>query len=108
LTPKLRAAWTGRLREPDLGRVWLICAGYAVVGYFAHTFGYSLELQGRNAFGDELVLVAPPEVGGKTVDFVELLARALRVHALHLEPTGHNVGAPQSTRNSDSRAAGIR
>jgi diamine N-acetyltransferase len=47
-----RAALTGLLREPTLGRVWLVCAGETVVGSIVLTFGYSLELLGRDAFVD--------------------------------------------------------
>jgi diamine N-acetyltransferase len=49
---KARAALTGLLREPTLGRVWLVCAGETVVGSIVLTFGYSLELLGRDAFVD--------------------------------------------------------
>jgi hypothetical protein len=49
---KARAALTGLLREPALGRVWLVCAGETVVGSIVLTFGYGLELLGRDAFVD--------------------------------------------------------
>jgi hypothetical protein len=49
---KARAALTGLLREPALGRVWLVCAGETGVGSIVLTFGDSLELLGRDAFVD--------------------------------------------------------
>jgi hypothetical protein len=39
---------TGLLRDPALVRVWLVCAEETVVGYIVLTFGYSLELLGRD------------------------------------------------------------
>jgi hypothetical protein len=52
-----RSALTGLLRDPALGRIWLVCAGESVVGYIVLTLGYSLELLGRDAFVDELFLL---------------------------------------------------
>jgi GNAT superfamily N-acetyltransferase len=54
---KSRAALTGLLRDPALGRVWLVCAGETVVGYIVLTFRYSLELLGRDAFVDQFFLL---------------------------------------------------
>jgi GNAT superfamily N-acetyltransferase len=91
-----RGALKGLLREPGLGRVWLVCAGKTVVGYIVLTFGYSLELLGRDAFVDEFFLLESYRGQGwgrKTMQFVEQAARELKVHAIHLEVTRHNTGA---------------
>ncbi len=93
---KARAAVTALLRDPALGRVWLVCAGETVVGYIVLTFGYSLELLGRDAFVDEFFLLESYRGKGwgrKTMQFVEQAARELDVHAIHLEVTRHNAGA---------------
>jgi GNAT superfamily N-acetyltransferase len=93
---KARAALTGLLREPVLGRVWFVCAGEILVGYIVLTFGYSLELLGRDAFVDEFFLLERYRGQGwgrKTMQFVEQAARELDVHAIHLEVTRHNAGA---------------
>jgi diamine N-acetyltransferase len=95
---KSRAALTGLLRNPAFGRVWLICAGETVVGYVVLTFGYSLELLGRDAFVDEFFLLESHRGRGWgriTMEFVEQAARALEVHAIHLEVTRQNSGAQQ-------------
>jgi diamine N-acetyltransferase len=95
---KAHAALAGLLRDPALGRVWLICAGENIVGYIVLTFGYSLELLGRDAFVDEFFLLESHRGQGwgrKTMEFVEQAARALEVHAIHLEVTRHNAGAHQ-------------
>ena len=68
-----RGALKGLLREPGLGRVWLVCAGKTVVGYIVLTFGYSLELLGRDAFVDEFFLLESYRGqgwGGKTMQLV--------------------------------------
>jgi GNAT superfamily N-acetyltransferase len=95
---KARTALTGLLRDPALGRVWLVCAGETVVGYIVLTFGYSLELLGRDAFVDEFFLLESHRgqgLGRKTMDFVEQAAKTLGVHAIHLEVTRHNLAAQQ-------------
>ena len=91
-----RVALTGLLRNPTLGRVWLVCEGETVVGYIVLTFGYSLELLGRDAFVDEFFLLESYRGKGwgrKTMQFVEQAAHELDVHAIHLEVTRHNAGA---------------
>jgi GNAT superfamily N-acetyltransferase len=95
---KARAALTGLLPDPTLGRVWLVCAGETAAGYIVLTFGYSLELLGRDAFVDEFFLLESHRGRGwgrKTLEFVEQAARTLGVHAIHLEVTRHNRGAQQ-------------
>ena len=93
---RARVALTGLLRNPTLGRVWLVCEGETVVGYIVLTFGYSLELLGRDAFVDEFFLLESYRGKGwgrKTMQFVEQAAHELDVHAIHLEVTRHNAGA---------------
>jgi diamine N-acetyltransferase len=95
---KSRVALTDLLLNPACGRVWLICDGETVVGYVVLTFGYSLELLGRDAFVDEFFLLESHRSQGwgrKTMEFVEQAARTLEVHAIHLEVTRHNSGAQQ-------------
>ena len=62
------------------------------------TFGYSLELLGRDAFVDEFFLLESHRGHGwgrKAMEFVEQAAQALEIHAIHLEVTRHNTGAQQ-------------
>jgi diamine N-acetyltransferase len=95
---KARAALTTLLRDPGLGRVWLILDGKAPIGYVVICFGYSLEWLGRDAFVDEFYLL--PEYRGhgwgrRTMAFVEDAARSLNVRALHLEVVRQNATALQ-------------
>jgi GNAT superfamily N-acetyltransferase len=52
--PRGEAALHALLADPSLGFALLAEAGGAVVGYVVVTFGFSLELGGRDAFIDEL------------------------------------------------------
>ena len=95
---KAGTALAGLLRDPALGCIWLIYVGHNAVGYVVLTFGYSLELLGRDAFVDELFLVESHRGQGwgrKTMEFVEQAARTLGVHAIHLEVTRRNADAQQ-------------
>jgi GNAT superfamily N-acetyltransferase len=95
---KAQVAVTGLLRDPQLGRIWLICAGENLVGYIVLTFGYSLELLGRDAFVDEFFIIENYRGRGwgrKAMQFVEEAARTFGVHAIHLEVTRHNASAQQ-------------
>jgi len=98
---RAETAVRGLLQDPALGGIWLICDREAVVGYVALTFGYSLELLGRDAFVDELFLLESHRRRGwgrQAVAFIEQAARALGVRALHLEVTQHNHNANQFYR----------
>jgi GNAT superfamily N-acetyltransferase len=98
---KARGALTALLRDPNLGRVWLILEGEAPVGYVVIAFGYSLEWLGRDAVVDQFYLL--PDYRGcgwgrKTMTLVEDAARSLNVRALHLEVVRQNAVALQVYR----------
>ena len=98
---KSRAALTTLLRDPNLGRAWLILDGEAPIGYVVIAFSYSLEWLGRDAFVDEFYLRQDYRGRGwgrKTMAFVEDAARALNVRALHLEVVRQNAAALQVYR----------
>ena len=93
---KARGALTTLLRDPNLGRAWLILDDAAPVGYVVIAFGYSLEWLGRDAFVDEFYLLEDYRGRGwgrKTMAFVEEAARLLNVRALHLEVVRQNAAA---------------
>jgi ribosomal protein S18 acetylase RimI-like enzyme len=98
---KASAVLTTLLRNPNLGRVWIILDAEAPVGYVVICFGFSLEWLGRDAFVDEFYLL--PEYRGhgwgrKTMAFIEDAARSLVVRALHLEVVRQNAAALQIYR----------
>ena len=103
---KARAALITLLRDPNLGRVWLILTNTngaekeierkLPVGYIVLCFGYSLEWLGRDAFVDEFYL--RPDYRGRgwgrnTMAFLEDAARSLNVTALHLKVMHQNTSA---------------
>lgn len=93
---KARVALTALLRDPTLGRAWLILDGDAAVGYVVLCFGYSLEWLGRDAFIDEFYL--QEEYRGRgwgraAMEFVEEAARAAGIRTLHLEVVRQNTKA---------------
>jgi GNAT superfamily N-acetyltransferase len=96
LTKIARGALEALVGDETLGRVWVIRAGGAAIGYVVLTLGYSLEYGGRDACIDELyVREAYRGQGGgsRTLSFVAEVCRALGVCALHLEVERANRGA---------------
>jgi len=93
---KAHIALTALLRDPQLGRAWLILDGEAPVGYIVLCFGYSLEWLGRDAFVDEFYLRESYRGRGwgrATMAFVEEELRALHITTLHLEVVERNAHA---------------
>ena len=90
---RTRVALEGLMCDPAFGYVWLIEADGEAIGYVALTLGYSLEYFGRDAFIDEIYIrenYRGRGIGGRTLQFVEVQARRLGVHALHLEVEREN------------------
>jgi ribosomal protein S18 acetylase RimI-like enzyme len=91
-----RHAIEGLLIDPDRGRLWVLGIETSVVGYLAVTFGWSLELGGRDAFVDELYL-APAHRGcgwgERMIALAEVACRMAGVRALHLEVERGNARA---------------
>lgn len=93
---KARAALRKLLRDPNLGRAWLILDGAEIAGYVVLCFGYSLEWLGRDAFVDELYLQEKYRGRGwgrLAMEFVEDAARKAGIRTLHLEVVHSNTHA---------------
>jgi diamine N-acetyltransferase len=76
------------LADPTLGGVWTVERDGEAIGYLVLTWGYSLEWGGRDAFVDELFLVAAERgrgIGRRAIDFALAECRARGIRALHLE-----------------------
>jgi ribosomal protein S18 acetylase RimI-like enzyme len=83
-----RECFEALVRDPSLGRAWLVCEGGEVAGYAVLTLGFSLEYRGLDAFVDDLYLRPAWRgrgLGGAALESVEATARSLGVRALHLE-----------------------
>jgi ribosomal protein S18 acetylase RimI-like enzyme len=85
---QLDAALRILLGDPSIGALWLIERDGAPVGYTMITFGFDLELGGRDAVLTE-IYIDPAERGRGTGNAALVLvadeARARGVHALHLQ-----------------------
>ena len=93
---KASTALKGLLRNPQFGRVWLICDQDSAAGYIALCFGYSLEWLGRDAFVDELYLrenYRGRGWGRAAMAFVEDAARNEGIRTLHLGVVPQNARA---------------
>ena len=91
-----RRALLGIVRDPSLGRVWVIEDGAQPIGYVILTLGYSLEYGGRDGFIDELFIAEGRRgrgAGRETMRFLDGVCRELGVRALHLEVERANLAA---------------
>ena len=89
------------IANPFFGRVFLLELDGEKVGYTVLTFGFSLEFHGRDAFVDELYLVAKHRghgIGKQTLDFLAEVCRAESIAALHLEVERANTIAQEVYR----------
>jgi ribosomal protein S18 acetylase RimI-like enzyme len=106
LEDRSAAALRELLRDPSLGRVWLIEAGAEVVGYAVLTFAYSLEFGGRVGVLDELYVkegFRGRGVGSAVLRLIEAVCPALGVRAVSLE-----VARDDSRAQAVYRKAGFR
>ena len=93
---KARAAFKLLLDNAQLGRVWLILADGAPVGYFVLTFGFSIEYGGRDAILDEIYIDERHRsrgLGTRALRLAEEACRESGVGALHLEVERWNTSA---------------
>lgn len=91
-----RAAVAPLLVDDRLGAVWAIDEQGKWIGYIALTWGYSIEMQGRDAFIDELFIRAAHRgrgIGTRVLEAAKARAVALGIRALHLEVDRHNAAA---------------
>ena len=82
----------------QLGCIWLILLDGTAVGYAALTFGFSLEVGGRDAFIDELFLIEAARgkgIGTRVMNFLKAEAQKSGLQALHLVVSRDNERAQQ-------------
>jgi diamine N-acetyltransferase len=76
------------LRDPSLGRVWIIAAEGVTVGYVVMAFDYSLEYRGRGAWVDEFFVRRSHRgkgIGTQALAFFCERAQALGASVVYLE-----------------------
>ncbi len=99
-----RNAVSPLLTDDTLGRIWLIYARGKVIGYIVITFGYSIELGGRDAYIDEFFISEPSRglgVGSKVIARIKAELAQYKVVALHLEVAKTNKQAQRFYANLD-------
>jgi len=104
---RIRSALGILLRDPSLGRVWIIHYDGEAVGHAILTFGYDLEFDGRQATITEL-FIAPAyrsrRLGCKMINVIEGTCRQLDIGALELQVERDNVRAQALYRRLGFRA----
>jgi len=81
------------LKNPHLGRCWLIHSDGEIVGYVILTFVFSFEYKGTIAFLDELYISSKARgkgIGKLALDFIYNEAVSLSLKIIYLEVEGHN------------------
>lgn len=83
------------------GRIFLFENDGEKIGYTVLTFSFSLEFHGRDAFVDELYIIANQRgrgIGKQALDFLAGVCRAEKIAALHLEVERANTIAQEVYR----------
>jgi GNAT superfamily N-acetyltransferase len=83
-----RRATARLLRDPMLGRAWMIVADRQSIGYIVMAFDYSLEYRGRGAWIDEFFVrrqFRGSGIGTRALEFFVAQAKELGVSVVHLE-----------------------
>lgn len=91
------------LTDDRLGGIWLLLAHQNPVGYLALTYGYSIELGGRDAFIDEFYVDEPHRGlghGHSALKTIQEIAKASGVRVLHLEVGRDNERAAKLYREA--------
>jgi len=81
------------LKNPHLGRAWMIYADGEIVGYVILTFVFSFEYKGTIAFLDELYIAEKARgkgIGKLALDFIHKEAISLSLKIIYLEVENHN------------------
>ncbi|MGB3518780.1 MAG: GNAT family N-acetyltransferase [Elainellaceae cyanobacterium] len=88
-----RPVLTEFLQNETYGQFWLVEANQAIAGYGIITFGYSLELGGRDALLDELYLRPAFQgqgLGSQMLELMETACRRQGIKVLSLVVDHHN------------------
>ncbi len=83
------------------GQIFLLENDGEKIGYMVLTFSFSLEFHGRDAFVDELYIVARQRgrgIGKQALDFLADVCRTEKIAALHLEVERTNTIAQEVYR----------
>lgn len=82
-----REAAQALVRNPSLGRIWMICLHSEVVGYIVLSFDYSLEYGGKCGWVDEFFVQREHRgkgIGSQALELFAEQARELGAKTVHL------------------------
>lgn len=95
------------LNDERLGGIWLLVIDQNPLGYLALTYGYSIELGGRDAFIDEFFIEEAHRgkgFGRAALRRIQEIAAAANLRVLHLEVGQHNTRAARLYRECGFQA----
>lgn len=84
------------IEKPEIGGLWVMRAGGAVIGYVAIAYGFSIVFGGRDAFLDEICIA--PEWRGQGIG-------AAAIEQLKSKLIGHDIKALHLEVNKDNHRA---
>jgi ribosomal protein S18 acetylase RimI-like enzyme len=102
-------AFAALLADERLGRIWLLQAQGADVGYLVVTLGFSMEYGGFDAFVDDLFIQPPfrgAGLGTRALGEARAFCQARGVRALHLEVEPDNTAAQAFYRKTGFASTG--
>src|SRR5689334_11116966 len=93
---EIKAGLRAFLRDPSLGRAWLIMDGQTTAGYVIVIFWFDLEFGGRAALISDLYLTPARRrkgLGRRALRFVERFCRKAGINTLELQVEESNTAA---------------
>lgn len=81
------------IERPEIGGMWVIRVQGTVIGYIAVAYGFSIVFGGRDAFLDEICVVADRRgqgIGAAAIKQLKTILSAKDIKALHLEVNKDN------------------
>ncbi|SMX41858.1 GNAT family N-acetyltransferase [Actibacterium lipolyticum] len=102
-----RDALTALYGEDIQAAIWLIGPARAPVGYIAVSFGFSIELGGRDAFIDEFFIrdaVRGRGMGSQALHLILPMLKQMGIKAVHMEVDHQNTAAAKLYERAGFRA----
>jgi len=106
---KLRATLQEFISCRSYGSLFLIQSIDKPIGYFCLAFGYSLELNGKDCFLDEIYISLEYRhkgIGSEVMKFIENYLKKKHIKAIHLIVFERNTGAQQYYTKNGFRTRG--
>jgi diamine N-acetyltransferase len=99
------------LKNPSIGRLYLIEVDGIAIGYFCLIYGYSLEYDGRDVFLDEIYIdrnYRRKGIGSFVMNKIDSISRKEKLRAIHLTVYKHNIKAYSFYKKNEYQDQKIR